>query len=125
MSNKILITGASSGFGKLMTETLLNAGQTVVASMRDAEGRNRDSAAELKEKGAKIVEIDVGIEEQCASFGSSPLEEEDLGYLRAALKDEAAEADIVLDDNRTGRRGIQVYDEPVVEQVGEHRQTVF
>jgi len=59
MSQKILITGASGGFGKLTTLTLLKNGHTVVASLRGAQGKNRQVAEELKTAGAHIVEIDV------------------------------------------------------------------
>ncbi len=59
MSKNILITGASSGFGKLFTLTLRKNGHTVVASMRGAEGKNKTVAEELKGIGAHIVEIDV------------------------------------------------------------------
>ncbi len=59
MSEKILITGASAGFGKLMTNTLLAKGHTVVASMRGVDGKNKAAAEELKAAGAHIVEIDV------------------------------------------------------------------
>jgi NAD(P)-dependent dehydrogenase (short-subunit alcohol dehydrogenase family) len=56
---KVLITGTSSGFGRLTSETLLQADHTVVATMRDPGGRNQTSAASLRSKGAHIVEIDV------------------------------------------------------------------
>ncbi|MEM6965506.1 MAG: SDR family oxidoreductase [Bacteroidota bacterium] len=59
MSQKILITGASGGFGKLTAKTLLQQGHHVAASMRNAEGRNKEHADELRAAGATIVEIDV------------------------------------------------------------------
>ncbi len=56
---RILITGASSGFGLLTVHTLLSQGHQVVASMRDTAGRNKDLAKELSARGAEVVEIDV------------------------------------------------------------------
>ncbi|MEM1088730.1 MAG: hypothetical protein AAGH90_13485 [Pseudomonadota bacterium] len=52
MSNKILITGASGGFGKLMPLTLLEKGHIVVAAMRGPEGKNKAIADELTTAGA-------------------------------------------------------------------------
>lgn len=43
----VLITGASSGFGKLMAISLVEKGYKVWASMRDLEGKNRTKAEEL------------------------------------------------------------------------------
>lgn len=59
MSKIILVTGASGEFGKLTTKKLIDDGHTVVASVRDPEGRNKSSVNELKSVGAHIVEIDV------------------------------------------------------------------
>jgi NAD(P)-dependent dehydrogenase (short-subunit alcohol dehydrogenase family) len=55
MSKTILITGASNGFGRDMAETLF-AGHTVYASMRGAQGKNREAAEALRKLGIKTVE---------------------------------------------------------------------
>ena len=44
----VLITGASSGFGKLMAISLVEKGYKVWASMRDLEGKNRTKAEDIK-----------------------------------------------------------------------------
>ena len=59
MSKTILITGASSGFGRDTAETLAHAGHRVFASMRDVAGRNRPHAEALRAKGIHVVELDV------------------------------------------------------------------
>lgn len=59
MKKKILITGASGGFGKLTVMTLLVKGHQVAASMRNINGKNKNIAIELKNAGAKVIEIDV------------------------------------------------------------------
>lgn len=59
MSKTILITGASTGFGRDTAETLAGAGHNVFASMRDPKTRNRAHADALIAKGIHIVELDV------------------------------------------------------------------
>ena len=55
MSKTILITGASSGFGRDTAETLFRAGHTVYASMRRAQGKNREAAEALRKLGIRTV----------------------------------------------------------------------
>ena len=43
----VLITGSSSGFGLLISRTLLEKGYTVLATMRDLDNRNASRAKEL------------------------------------------------------------------------------
>jgi NAD(P)-dependent dehydrogenase (short-subunit alcohol dehydrogenase family) len=65
MNKVILITGASSGFGRLTAEALAKAGHTVYASMRETAGGNAPEVAKIaafsKENGVDLrtVELDV------------------------------------------------------------------
>ena len=59
MNKTILITGAASGFGRDIAETLAEAGHRVFASMRDVAGRNAAAGAALTARGIGVVELDV------------------------------------------------------------------
>jgi NADP-dependent 3-hydroxy acid dehydrogenase YdfG len=59
MSKTILITGASSGFGRDTAETLHRAGHAVYASMRGVQAKNREAAEALRKLGINTVEVDV------------------------------------------------------------------
>ncbi len=74
MSQKILITGSSSGFGKLTVLALLNEGHTVAAAMRGVDGKNKEAATELTEAGAHVVEIDVLSEDSVNTGVASAIE---------------------------------------------------
>jgi NAD(P)-dependent dehydrogenase (short-subunit alcohol dehydrogenase family) len=61
----VLITGASTGFGRLIAESLARKGYTVFATMRDVAGRNAKNASEIRELAQKdslplhVLELDV------------------------------------------------------------------
>ncbi|THK34188.1 SDR family oxidoreductase [Ensifer sp. MPMI2T] len=65
MSKIVLVTGSSSGFGRLTAEALARAGHIVYASMRDIAGRNAKNASALTDLSARDsiglhpVELDV------------------------------------------------------------------
>src|SRR5208283_1598726 len=61
----VLITGSSTGFGRLMAETLARHGHTVFATMRDPGGRNAKNSAEIRALAKReslplhVLELDV------------------------------------------------------------------
>ncbi|MDX1959321.1 MAG: SDR family oxidoreductase [Leptospiraceae bacterium] len=59
MSKNVVITGAGGGFGKLITKELLENGFSVIGTMRDSQGRNKQNKEELEKLGAKVIEMDV------------------------------------------------------------------
>jgi len=59
MAKTILVTGASSGFGRLTAEILSKSGHKVFAGFRSAEGARKQIADELKAKNIEILKVDV------------------------------------------------------------------
>ncbi len=60
MSKKTaLITGASSGFGRLTALAMLAEGHTVYATMRNVNTNNSEVVSELEGAGAVVLELDV------------------------------------------------------------------
>jgi NAD(P)-dependent dehydrogenase (short-subunit alcohol dehydrogenase family) len=61
----VLITGSSTGFGRLFVDTLARKGHTVFATMRDPGGRNAKNASEIRALAEKdslpiyVLELDV------------------------------------------------------------------
>jgi NAD(P)-dependent dehydrogenase (short-subunit alcohol dehydrogenase family) len=64
----ILVTGASSGFGRLSAEALARAGHTVYASMRDTKGRNTPNVTAIgqlaKEQGIDLRTVELDVQSQ-------------------------------------------------------------
>ena len=64
----ILITGTSSGFGRLTAQELAARGHDVHAGMRDAGGRNAGHAAELQAwadgAGHRLTVVDLDVSDQ-------------------------------------------------------------
>src|SRR5438132_7373317 len=65
MAQTILVTGSTSGFGRLMVETLARQGYRVFAGMRAAAGKNAPAAEELRALAEReqlalhIIELDI------------------------------------------------------------------
>jgi NADP-dependent 3-hydroxy acid dehydrogenase YdfG len=72
VNNIVIVTGASSGFGRLSANAVAQSGHTVYASMRETSGRNAPQVAELQKfaKDNKIdlraIELDVQSQESVA-----------------------------------------------------------
>lgn len=95
MTQAILLTGASGGFGRLTAASLLADGHRVVTTMRDPAGRNRHYAEALTDAGAVVVDMDVTSDE---------------GVERAiseALKHLGGSLDVVINNAGIGVHGLQ------------------
>ena len=62
-----IVTGASSGLGRLMVEAFAAEGHRTYAGMRAINGRNAQSAGELRALGVVPIELDVTSESSCAA----------------------------------------------------------
>ena len=64
----IVVTGASSGFGRLSAEALALAGHTVYASMRDTQGRNASQVEGVdyfaKDNGVDLRTVEMDVQSQ-------------------------------------------------------------
>ncbi|HEY4193582.1 MAG TPA: SDR family oxidoreductase [Mesorhizobium sp.] len=68
MKKIVLITGASSGFGRMTAEALARAGHTVYASMRDIAGRNAANVAQMaafsSQNGVDLRSVELDVQSQ-------------------------------------------------------------
>ena len=101
MSGKavVLVTGASTGFGRLTSETLARRGYQVFASMRDIAGRNAANREELNQLATKekldlhAVEMDV-------------TDERSVGNCVTHIADRAGQIDVVVNNAGFGNWGL-------------------
>jgi len=114
----VLVTGASTGFGRLIAETLARHGHTVFATMRDPGGRNARNAEELRALARReslplhVLELDVtddgSVERAVASVveqaGRIDVAVNNAGYVLAGLAEAATpeQAQRIMDTNFFG-----------------------
>jgi NAD(P)-dependent dehydrogenase (short-subunit alcohol dehydrogenase family) len=89
-----VVTGASSGFGRLTAQTLAADGWRVYATMRNVAGRNAAAAAGLRSSGISVVELDVTNDASVDAAAKTIL-------------DEAGTIDVLVNNAGTGYFGIQ------------------
>lgn len=95
MSQAVLITGASGGFGRLTALSLLAQGHRVVGTMRDPQGRNAEVAGVLLAAGATVVDMDVTRDDSVEAGVAQALE---------AL---GGKIDVVINNAGVGVHGLQ------------------
>ena len=117
-SQVVLITGASTGFGRLFTETLARKGHTVFATMRDVGGRNAKNAAEIRTLAQKeslpihVLELDVtdeasverAVDDAAAKAGRIDVAINNAGYYLGGLAEAVTseQAQRLMDTNFLG-----------------------
>ena len=107
MDTTVLITGASTGFGRDAAERLARRGHRVFATMRDTTGRNAEHRATLERLAKaedlrlRVLELDVTSEESVQNA------------VDAALR-EAGHLDVVM--NNAGYAGLGITEAYTVEQ---------
>jgi NAD(P)-dependent dehydrogenase (short-subunit alcohol dehydrogenase family) len=74
MKNIIVVTGASSGFGRMMARALADAGHIVYAGMRQTAGRNASKVAEdhayAEDHGVELRPIELDVASQISVEGA-------------------------------------------------------
>jgi NAD(P)-dependent dehydrogenase (short-subunit alcohol dehydrogenase family) len=114
----VLITGSSTGFGRLFTETLARKGHTVFATMRDPGGRNAKNASEIRALAEKeslpihVLELDVtddasverAVDAAIAKAGRIDVAINNAGYYLSGLEEAVSteQAQRLMDTNFLG-----------------------
>jgi NAD(P)-dependent dehydrogenase (short-subunit alcohol dehydrogenase family) len=114
----VLITGSSTGFGRLFTETLARKGHTIFATMRDPGGRNAKNASEIRALAEKdslpiyVLEMDVtddasverAVDNAIAKAGRIDVAINNAGYYLSGLEEAVTteQAQRLMDTNFLG-----------------------
>jgi len=114
----VLITGSSTGFGRLISETLARHGHTVFATMRNPGGRNARNAEELRALAKReslplhVLELDVtddtsverAVRTLVEQVGRIDVAINNAGYVLAGLAEAATteQAQRIMDTNFFG-----------------------
>lgn len=121
MSSIIVITGASTGFGRLSATTLARQGHRVYATMRGVEGKNREHADSLRNEAEasgwdlRVRELDVA-DEASVSSAIKAIEAE-AGHIDV-LVNNAGQAPAGITESFTSEQLAKLMD---VNVVGPHR----
>jgi NAD(P)-dependent dehydrogenase (short-subunit alcohol dehydrogenase family) len=114
----VLITGSSTGFGRLFADTLARNGHTVFATMRDPGGRNAKNVSEIRMLAEKdslpiyVLELDVtddtsverAVNAAVAKAGRIDVAINNAGYYLSGLEEAVAteQAQRLMDTNFLG-----------------------
>jgi len=112
----ILITGSSSGFGRLTAETLAREGHSVYASMRDIHGRNSHVRIKV-EQLAKNENLDISVIEVDVTNDSS------VDEAVAFIIEDAGRIDVLI--NNAGVMNIGVTEAYTLQQVQQQFEVNF
>ncbi len=104
----VLVTGSSTGFGRLTAETLARRGYCVFASMRNVDGKNSGAATELLEL-ARTEDLDLHVVELDVTDDTS------VESAVHAIVSEAGRIDVAV--NNAGGGGMGPAESFTVEQV--------
>jgi NAD(P)-dependent dehydrogenase (short-subunit alcohol dehydrogenase family) len=112
MPQNVLVTGTSTGFGRLTALALAGRGHRVFATMRDPDGKNREHAAALRAvRGIDVLALDVTNEASVDAAVASALQS--AGHLDAVVNN-AGIATIGLAETITPEQLLRLFDTNVV-----------
>jgi NAD(P)-dependent dehydrogenase (short-subunit alcohol dehydrogenase family) len=89
-----VVTGASTGFGRLTAQTLAAGGWRVYATMRNVASKNARTAADLRSAGIAVVELDVTSDASVDAAAKT-------------IVAEAGSVDVLVNNAGTGHFGIE------------------